>query len=166
MARGRDIHKARIDAIGFLHKVGYPAVTIAVSNEALAFMVSEKDPAFAGGNTHLRAVDFLLAYRLELQRRAMTIDVPGCVYIIGNRDRGLCKIGFSMSPMKRMETLQTGCPFELSMLARFENRGRSFERLLHERAQPYHERGEWFRIEGRLKDFLDNGASKNTMDCR
>lgn len=78
------------------------------------------------------------------------------VYIIGNRIHGFCKIGRTKKLKTRLADLQVGCPYELDILATFQNKGAPFEQLLHERAAPYHIRGEWFRIEGRLKEFLNN----------
>lgn len=101
------------------------------------------------------AGDLLILFQQEIDRRR-NIEYPdGAVYIIGNRKWGLCKIGYSRSPARRLRRLQTGCPFKLEILTVFEGKSYDFETALHKRAEPYHEHGEWFRIEGRLKNFID-----------
>lgn len=56
-------------------------------------------------------------------------------------------------PAARIASLQTGCPYEMRMVA-FVHGGRAEESVYHERFGAYHERGEWFRLEGRLAGFL------------
>ena len=125
-------------------------------------LVRKHDPCFTGGKSYWDADDFVIAYHQDLKRRhALPKNVPALrkyrkgVYIIGNRKYGFCKIGFSRRAEKRLKELQTACPFELSVLAHFVGKERDFESTLHKRAAPYREQGEWFRIEGRLKAFLD-----------
>lgn len=127
-----------------------------MKNRSLVRLIKVHEPEFSKEHEGLKPVKFLRAFHEEIKRRRAQSYEEGSVYIIGNRTWGLCKIGTSKIPGKRLAGLQTGCPFDLAILALFENRGRDYEALLQERAQPYHERGGWFRIEGRLKDFLDN----------
>jgi len=53
----------------------------------------------------------------------------------------------------RIATLQTGCPYEIELLAT-ESGGHQEERALHRRFSEFHERGEWFRLEGALLDYI------------
>jgi hypothetical protein len=53
------------------------------------------------------------------------------VYLIGARQGGPVKIGFSGSPTGRLTALQTGSPFELVVLAQFSG-GETEEKQLHE----------------------------------
>lgn len=92
--------------------------------------------------------------KAEFRRKRAEV-VPGrCVYIIGNVHAGYCKIGFTTALDKRLPAIQTGCPFPLSVLAVFDGRGMEYERALHKRAEKQRTYGEWFRIEGALRDYL------------
>lgn len=72
------------------------------------------------------------------------------VYFIGNRKQGLVKIGHTdKSPLDRIKSLQTGCPFELEVLAYLPNDpfgSRRYEKILHRAFRKFRTQGEWFRI--------------------
>ncbi|ASK88483.1 GIY-YIG nuclease family protein [Sphingorhabdus sp. SMR4y] len=78
----------------------------------------------------------------------------GYVYFIQCELTKLVKIGFSESyPTKRMRGLQTGSGGKLHLIAFIKT---TFDREgeLHRRFAEQHERGEWFRLEGDLADWL------------
>lgn len=68
------------------------------------------------------------------------------------------KIGLSASPMSRIDALQPWCPLRMELRLLFRG-GRSDEAAFHWVFLEYAERGEWFRVEGRLKDFIEEHAS-------
>lgn len=140
--------------ITYLKRAGYP-VHANTSNKTLKSCILSFDKAFGDANEHHPPKRFVREYAILLaSRRKLQGDRPKIVYIIGNRDKGLCKIGVSVDPEKRCQQLQTACPFPISILAEFKGKGHTFERQLHNRAAEYHEQGEWFRIEGRLAAYL------------
>ena len=66
----------------------------------------------------------------------------------------LIKIGYSVNPNKRRLTLQTGCPTSLKLL--FQKNGTyKDEAALKRRFSRLKVRGEWFRVDQELKDFID-----------
>lgn len=72
------------------------------------------------------------------------------VYIIG-RDDGPVKIGVSHDPPKRLATLQSGCPFRLSLLhqvkARNVDHAYTMEHQCHRLYADHRLVGEWFKID-------------------
>lgn len=81
------------------------------------------------------------------------------VYLIGARQGGPVKIGFSGSPTGRLTALQTGSPFELVVLAQFSG-GETEEKQLHELFAAERLRGEWFKRSARVRKFMDMTACK------
>ena len=77
----------------------------------------------------------------------------GFVYFIGNTEFNFCKIGFSRSPESRIMDLQTGCPFALKVIHVIEGSLQT-EKELHRKFRMLKTYGEWFKIEGILKDYL------------
>lgn len=74
------------------------------------------------------------------------------IYFIRCKD--LVKIGYTNSVSKRFASLQTGSPYDLYLLA-MDTGNRKLEKLYHRLYEKYHERGEWFRFEGKiLEDVL------------
>jgi len=67
------------------------------------------------------------------------------LYIVQSGVTGAIKIGRSKHPKKRLEQLQTGCPYPLRLILVLENQGH-IERDLHKRLERGKTRGgeEWF----------------------
>jgi hypothetical protein len=76
------------------------------------------------------------------------------VYFI-EAPNGLVKIGFSTNPWQRLGKMKVDCPDEL-ILRSFVDGGISEERAFHQRFCSFHVRGEWFRLQGELRDFIDS----------
>lgn len=76
------------------------------------------------------------------------------VYLIGNLEQCIVKIGKSDCIRLRLEQLQTYCHFELSVLKTTINLLEKEEEL-HKRFKDYNIRGEWFKIEGELKNYIN-----------
>lgn len=94
-------------------------------------------------------------YYQYLKTKFTEINGSG-VYIIGNIDKGICKIGYSTNPYKRLKSIQTGCPYEVTVLRFYEGIGKMEEKLLHKKYKKYKMNGEWFRIDGGIKKELLN----------
>lgn len=77
------------------------------------------------------------------------------VYIIGNKKEGICKIGYSKNPFKRLKELQTGCPYKLEIFVVV--RGNiSTESLLQKKYKKYKSNGEWFFYKEDLKKSIES----------
>lgn len=84
------------------------------------------------------------------QRRSPT--VRGYVYFI--RAGKFIKIGFSTRPMERLAALQTSHPGKLEILGT-RQASRDFEGELHAHFASLRARGEWFRAEEPLLDYIE-----------
>lgn len=84
-------------------------------------------------------------------------EVPkrNCVYFVQARHLGLIKIGFSGNPQKRLRSLKTGSPDELSILKVIKGSPR-LEAELHRRFVSDRVRGEWFKPSPALLSFIEN----------
>ena len=79
------------------------------------------------------------------------------VYFIRAEDTGFVKIGrTAKEPIERLRDLQVGSPNNLSLLCWItEGMFNHTERSLHKRFKAQHVRGEWFRYEGDLSEFIE-----------
>lgn len=78
------------------------------------------------------------------------------VYFIGAVDTGLVKIGYTKGDVEfRLAMLQIGSPIHLYLIGALEG-GKETETKLHKRFKSFHSHGEWYRIEGELKTYLEN----------
>lgn len=77
----------------------------------------------------------------------------GYVYVIGNLNAKICKIGFSEKPKERIKSIQTGCPHLLKIILLFEAE-KYTETKLHHKYARYKLYGEWFLIDGTLKESI------------
>ena len=72
------------------------------------------------------------------------------VYIIGNRKEGYYKIGVSNNPEKRLNSVQTGCPFRIELINVYEETKQwpayRLEHELHIAFRAYNTYGEWFKF--------------------
>jgi len=71
----------------------------------------------------------------------------GYVYLMGNRAKGIYKIGCSIHPEKRLERLQKTVPFPIELLHSIpaDEQGQGEQRLQIHFSQR-HFRGEWFAL--------------------
>ncbi len=76
------------------------------------------------------------------------------VYVIGHATSGPVKIGFSTSPMTRLNALQTSTPRKLSLLASAAG-GIEEESFAHKYFSGVRKQGEWFRRSAEIKKFID-----------
>lgn len=69
------------------------------------------------------------------------------IYVIGGGDENPVKIGLSVHPDKRCNAVQTGCPFEVSVLhAQPVDRAHAVEAAVHYALAEKRATGEWFRV--------------------
>lgn len=80
------------------------------------------------------------------------MTMRGYVYAIGN-ETGAVKIGFSLNPKSRLPFLRTGHPGKLTLLG-FVPAFRSQEAEIHALLSRWRITGEWFRLEGAVRDFV------------
>lgn len=81
-------------------------------------------------------------------------SVPSFVYFIECSGTRAIKIGIAVDVEKRLATLQTGNPSPMSVIAVVPG-ARANELRLHMRFRPERLRGEWFRGDGDLRQFVD-----------
>jgi hypothetical protein len=78
---------------------------------------------------------------------SFTKDKSGFVYLIKTVQNDSYKIGCSKNVYKRLEQLQTSCPFELIVIHRiFSTDAFLLESKLHDYFSAYKIRGEWFEL--------------------
>lgn len=80
------------------------------------------------------------------------------IYVILDKLTGFVKIGFSDSPWKRLAQVRVSCAGDLVMRAVTPG-DMAAERALHSRFRQHHHRGEWFRVEGELDEWLRSFAT-------
>lgn len=70
------------------------------------------------------------------------------IYVIADEENGVCKIGISNNPSKRLSVIQTHYPFELKILFSIlvEN-PQKVEKYLHKALDDFRLNGEWFYID-------------------
>lgn len=68
------------------------------------------------------------------------------IYCIGNRKRGICKIGFTTREVAaRLKELQPSNDYDLTIFGEIDGR-RAEENALHKRLKPHQVAGEWFTL--------------------
>lgn len=71
----------------------------------------------------------------------------GILYVIGNVEGGMYKIGVSTDTVKRLQSLQTGSPLELTIVGqKFVDDMFKAEREAHKKMAAHRLRGEWFKL--------------------
>jgi hypothetical protein len=69
------------------------------------------------------------------------------VYFIQVKGTIIYKVGVTNNPLKRVEVLQTGCPFDIELKMAFVTVNASdVERRIHNELLQFRRRGEWFNI--------------------
>lgn len=83
--------------------------------------------------------------------------LSGTIYVVGFLN--YVKIGFSQDRKAKMRIagLQSSCPEELIVYSTF-NGSLVYEQTLHKRFSKLRLRGEWFRFEGELKEWIEQGC--------
>jgi len=80
------------------------------------------------------------------------------VYFINVKGTCIYKIGVTNNPLKRVEVLQTGCPFDISLKMAFVTPNAvTEEKRIHKELLQFKRRGEWFNL---TSDHLDRIKSQ------
>lgn len=74
------------------------------------------------------------------------------IYFIGCNDRYV-KIGVSHSPASRLNDLQVGTPYDLTMLKTIDVSHKA-EAYLHNKFSHLHHRREWFHLNAELREYI------------
>lgn len=83
------------------------------------------------------------------------------IYVI-RHEHGFVKIGWSGNPKRRLSELQKACPYDLTLETTIKAPdGRAAEKVIHDLADEYHERGEWYILP---EDFIDLLANWKIID--
>ena len=80
------------------------------------------------------------------------------IYVIGNKEHGICKIGFTNNVFKRVKSIQTGCPYPLEIFCVIHG-SMETEKKLHYKYKSLRLNGEWFKYENPLKESIENVES-------
>jgi hypothetical protein len=75
------------------------------------------------------------------------------VYFLVDEKYEFCKIGFSSNYEQRTKKIQSHCPLRLSIHKLIPG-GITKEKELHYKFEEYRVHGEWFKLTGKLLDFL------------
>ena len=78
----------------------------------------------------------------------------GYVYFISEPNLERIKIGFSADPKSRLQQLQTGTPYELTLMGVVDG-SLSLERHLHDTLADYRVKGEWFTAAPEVRFFIN-----------
>lgn len=82
------------------------------------------------------------------------------VYFLQTVRGGPIKIGLTQSISKRIETLQTGCPFPLVCIGVIPNGSRDLEKSLHDQFAKDRLHGEWFEDSPELQSYISANAKQ------
>lgn len=87
-----------------------------------------------------------------------TAKPPCYIYFILNYDSQAVKIGIAKNVKRRLASLQTSSPSELELLSTIKtksvNNARKIEKSLHEKFDKNRIRGEWFKANVELLDYI------------
>lgn len=86
------------------------------------------------------------------------------IYLIAARDVAMCKIGTALNPARRVTLLQTGCPFDLELIATRPGDGQ-LERLMHAAAAAHHVKREWFRFNPAIVELFHSERLEPSIDA-
>jgi hypothetical protein len=84
----------------------------------------------------------------------ITLNPSRWVYFVSD-GIGHVKIGFANNPWYRLVELQCGNALPLTLLATIKG-GCDLEKALHARFAEHHVRGEWFRLESEIRDYISS----------
>lgn len=91
----------------------------------------------------------------ELKKQDIIKDIT-CAYFIGSKKYKFVKIGFTTNLFSRLSAIQTGCPFDIEILAYIKSQDpKKTEHKLHMKFKKYRVRGEWFKLTDDIKQFIN-----------
>ena len=91
------------------------------------------------------------------------------LYIIGNNDQNMYKVGISNNPLSRIKGIQTGCPFPLSIIKKYNLN--SYSSIVEKKIHSFLEKdtsvkslvGEWFSCD---VDKIDKLVQHELIDIK
>ena len=89
------------------------------------------------------------------------ISEDGCVYFVQEGEGGAIKIGYAKNPIARLKELQVANPDKLNMLGVIRVDSGNLEYLIHKKFAHLKIRGEWFRPEKELLEYIKTEAISN-----
>ena len=114
-------------------------------------------------------VDVISAHVEELKSLGSFSKEEGYVYFLKAEGHNIFKVGITKTtPYQRIPTIQSGCPYELSVFAYvYYSDCREKERWYHLCLEPYRMYGEWFEVESEIieeliaQEYVRSAISKN-----
>jgi len=82
----------------------------------------------------------------------------GVIYFLNAEGTNFWKVGYCGRESKvpfRIKELQTGCPFNLLLVAVIKQKSQSFEGKIHKLMKSHRMRGDWFFHNDWIDDFMD-----------
>lgn len=104
-----------------------------------------------------KGLDLTGELRAWLSRSKVSVKQCGTIYFVTN-DQGLIKIGFTKDLKRRLTQLKNASGIELKLIATIAGNAQMELELQH-RFRPHNVRGEWFRAEWPLTDFIATAAT-------
>jgi hypothetical protein len=101
--------------------------------------------------------DGLISYRsrtrkgIKRKHPPRRLDAPCYIYFA--RCQRFVKIGYAADPYKRIHSMQSGCPYPITLLS-FVEGSPIEERAMHSRFRPIHRQAEWFEERGELAQLV------------
>lgn len=83
------------------------------------------------------------------------------IYFIGNKQYNWVKIGTTNNIRTRLHSMNTYCPFELTVFAVYSGI-HSNERYLHKLFNDDRIKGEWYNLSSSVQDYIDSHPSLDT----
>jgi hypothetical protein len=157
------------DRTKYLHRPRPGTIYFRVGGWTIARLPDdESSPEFAA------LYDRLLAQYAEIRKpvgrpRAAAIigtglETPIGAHVYFLRDGDRVKIGHASSLKQRISKLQVGSARPLTLIGVVPG-SREIERFIHWQFRKHRERGEWFRIEGALAQFLAENFARDNADA-
>jgi hypothetical protein len=90
------------------------------------------------------------------------------IYLIKAQEIYLYKIGITKNIKRRLKQLQTGCPFQLEIVAFYEpsNFVTKIEKILHRSFACYQKSPDFYELQGEWFDLPNNIASEFLKICQ
>ena len=99
--------------------------------------------------------------------KSIKISKLPLVYVICVDNFNFIKIGITKSPKNRFSNLQTGCPYKISLWAGIRTpKPKKIESFLHKKLEFCNFRGEWFKPDSDVLDYLSDFFDATNKNVR
>jgi len=92
----------------------------------------------------------------HLHKHSKKSERKSYIYFIASRELKMVKIGYTFNIAKRFGEIQQACPVPLFIPIVIKG-GKKKEKELHIRFSEHHSHREWYRLEGKLDDYIHRG---------